>query len=172
MQDRQLGLFYFENGRRLCELDGCDRFSLPNRSKGQWLCAGHSKRLRRWGTTMIEMPLDKVVKTGCDFPKCDGEHHARGFCRSHSDVLRKYGFAGITLLIQHDGRCAACRSSDPGHRNGWFIDHDHITGEVRSVICHKCNSAVGLLGEDPRRARGLMDYIRQIHIQKLQEESE
>lgn len=38
------------------------------------------------------------------------------------------------------------------------VDHDHVTGKVRELLCHGCNMALGLLREDPQIMRGLADY--------------
>jgi hypothetical protein len=46
------------------------------------------------------------------------------------------------LITAQEGRCALCRSADPGRRS-WCIDHDHETQEVRGLLCWKCNLALG-----------------------------
>jgi Recombination endonuclease VII len=41
------------------------------------------------------------------------------------------------ILIDQKGRCAIC-GGDNGTSN-LAVDHDHVTGEVRQLLCHKCN---------------------------------
>lgn len=43
-------------------------------------------------------------------------------------------------------RCACCRRPDPGRRR-WHTDHDHQTGAIRGILCHKCNAVLGMLGD-------------------------
>jgi len=39
------------------------------------------------------------------------------------------------------------------------VDHCHVTGLVRGLLCHPCNAAIGSLGDDPDRIRRAADYV-------------
>ena len=53
-----------------------------------------------------------------------------------------------TELFKLQGnKCKCCSTSDPSHKHGWAVDHDHITESIRGVICHKCNTNIGRLGD-------------------------
>jgi hypothetical protein len=52
------------------------------------------------------------------------------------------------------GRCAICEI--PANLS---IDHDHQTGIVRELLCHRCNLTVGWLEKDPIRVRMAMEYV-------------
>lgn len=56
--------------------------------------------------------------------------------------------------------CAACGLPDGenGHLGRLFVDHCHETGKVRGLLCNSCNTALGLLREDPAIINGLLDY--------------
>lgn len=41
------------------------------------------------------------------------------------------------------------------------IDHDHLTGKVRGVLCKACNSALGYLQDDPVRMQRLIEYLKE-----------
>jgi hypothetical protein len=82
-------------------------------------------------------------------------------------LLRKYGvtqddFDG--MLRAQGGRCAICRTDEPGSK-GFAIDHCHRTGRVRAVLCGPCNSAFGLLREDPLIVRAMMEYAERHSIE-------
>lgn len=38
------------------------------------------------------------------------------------------------------------------------VDHHHETGQVRALLCRGCNTAFGLLKEDPDRIYALLHY--------------
>lgn len=54
-------------------------------------------------------------------------------------------------------RCAICRG--PGGARGLFLDHDHRTGAARGWLCGKCNTAVGLLNDDPYLFESAKRYL-------------
>lgn len=73
---------------------------------------------------------------------------------------------GITLETYYaqPKECSACHTKDPGSRKdkplkSWPIDHDHVTGKLRGLLCSPCNLALGLLKDDPNRCRNLVKYL-------------
>ncbi len=69
------------------------------------------------------------------------------------------------MLRDQQGRCAICRTDRPGAADEWCIDHDHVTGHVRGLLCGSCNLAIGLLKDDPTVLDTAANYIR-IHCQR------
>jgi len=41
------------------------------------------------------------------------------------------------LIDAHDGKCQLCFTSFEDRRP--VVDHDHVTGDVRGILCHYCN---------------------------------
>ena len=79
--------------------------------------------------------------------------------------FRRHGVTREWYLNQirvQKNRCAnsGCRTCIPGGRHGvWHIDHDHVTGQVRGLLCNNCNIAAGYARDDPAVLVGLSRYI-------------
>jgi len=87
--------------------------------------------------------------------------------RSRS-IRTKYGITVEEYQRLYDlqeGRCAVCGQSetaiDPqrGTVKKLAVDHDHITGRVRGLLCGACNRALGLLKEDLDLVARLINYV-------------
>ncbi len=72
---------------------------------------------------------------------------------------KRYGLTADDLarmLREQDGACAICKRR-PAR---WLcIDHCHATKKVRGLLCHKCNAALGFLGDDVDRLRRAAAYL-------------
>lgn len=82
---------------------------------------------------------------------------------SERELVRKYGLTMAdfeTLLEQQGGVCAICGGGRSGPGKRFHVDHCHVTGQVRGLLCGNCNTAIGLLGDDPERAEKAAAYLR------------
>lgn len=80
-----------------------------------------------------------------------------------SRMMRKFGMSldDYDEMLAKQGGCAICGAQSPGGRGRRFhIDHCHIHGFVRGLLCHSCNTAIGLLNDDPERMIAAAEYLR------------
>lgn len=61
------------------------------------------------------------------------------------------------MVSSQKGLCVICLAAPAVH-----VDHCHRTGKVRGVLCFNCNSAIGLLGDDPDTVRRAAAYLEGI----------
>ena len=71
------------------------------------------------------------------------------------------------LAAQH-GKCPICRRR-PGEirilesglieKISLHVDHCHLTGKLRGLLCGKCNRAIGLLGDDIFAMQRAIEYL-------------
>jgi len=69
-------------------------------------------------------------------------------------LMKLYGITTAqknSLLEKQGGMCAICGTDDAGGTHGvWNVDHNHITNEVRGLLCWNCNTAIGKLFVDDK----------------------
>lgn len=65
------------------------------------------------------------------------------------------------LYEQQNGKCAICGYT-PEVKSSLCIDHDHVTMEVRGLLCQNCNKALGKL-EQENRTENLLTYLSKKH---------
>jgi len=56
------------------------------------------------------------------------------------------------LFTTQNGLCAICGQPESSVLDGKIkrlaVDHDHVTGKVRGLLCGRCNTAIGLFRDD------------------------
>lgn len=75
---------------------------------------------------------------------------------------------GMTLedyenrLAEQGGGCAICGGVNYSGRN-LAVDHCHATGDVRALLCDRCNRGIGYFGECAELMRKTIDYLNEHH---------
>lgn len=81
-----------------------------------------------------------------------------------SKLKRSYGITladYYKMLSEQGGGCGICGVRAPGKRTKNFaVDHCHETGNVRGLLCHKCNRALGLMQDSPLLLEVAAAYLK------------
>lgn len=97
----------------------------------------------------------------------DGRRHAYcNTCKSehfkkYQKTIGRFKRHGITKEIyekmfkEQNGKCYIC-SIKGVHLH---IDHNHITGTVRKLLCKECNMGLGLLKENKTTLQNMINYL-------------
>ena len=70
--------------------------------------------------------------------------------------------AYIELVALYNGKCHVCKTREANN-----IDHDHACCDkafscgkcVRGVLCNQCNTAMGLIKDDPEVVQSMLQYL-------------
>lgn len=72
--------------------------------------------------------------------------------------LPRYTEADYAAMhADQDGKCAIC--STP--RSRLSVDHDHITGKNRGLLCSQCNWGLGQFRDNPQLLENAIRYLKE-----------
>ena len=110
----------------------------------------------------------------------DGKRRYRNECRKcHSTIgskrnmekyhenrskylLDKYGIdeeVYNNMFDSQQGCCAICKKHQTTFSIRLAVDHDHVTGKVRGLLCQSCNQALGLLQDSLTNISNALEYL-------------
>lgn len=84
--------------------------------------------------------------------------------KRHTDKARRLKF-GVTpeafeaMKTAQGNACAICRTETPRGKGDWHVDHDHVTGRVRGLLCQNCNIGLGNFRDDPSKLAAAITYL-------------
>lgn len=102
-------------------------------------------------------------------PEAKGETKRRYYQAHRSEILEKrkpttrlrlYGLRPgefSDLLVRQSDACAVCRTPFAGIAPN--VDHDHETGRVRGLLCHRCNLMLGHSRDSATILRVAAEYL-------------
>ena len=92
--------------------------------------------------------------------KCaDRSHMDRYLQRNYSITSEDY----YALLGEQDCKCKICNGEGftmaKHHKLKLVVDHCHNTGQVRGLLCHNCNRALGLFKDSAKSLSRAINYL-------------
>jgi Recombination endonuclease VII len=115
---------------------------------------------RRYRETHKEQISERARHKWQTDPDHREKHRVRNRLAQRRMVFRKvYGISWAdyeAMFERQGGACAICK------RTGLTlcVDHCHLTGEVRGLLCIRCNSAIGFCSDDPALLLAAAAYLR------------
>ena len=113
-------------------------------------------------------PLDQFVRNASQTsgwaPYCKPCHNRRGKASKEKvggsrtyHLKRRYGITAEDadgMLQAQGGVCAICKAAPAAH-----VDHDHVTGAVRAILCFNCNGGLGQFRDNPELLHAAAYYV-------------
>lgn len=85
--------------------------------------------------------------------------------RNYGITLKEYTF----LYKKQEGKCAICKregfSLKDTIETKLVVDHDHLSGKVRGLLCPNCNRALGLFKDSKEYLQNAIEYLQEPLIQ-------
>jgi hypothetical protein len=64
------------------------------------------------------------------------------------------------LFRRSAGKCSICgRDFERTGKGAACVDHCHVTGRVRGVLCSRCNTILGFADDDPLILKAAEEYL-------------
>ena len=119
------------------------------------------------GATLYTCKYCGNVKPESEFYKKDRKTgRMDSTCKACRIIQSRERTLGVTdsdywkLYHNQGGRCGICRRRIYSKRYKAFcVDHKHDTGEIRGLLCHNCNRAIGMLQDDPVAIKRAADWV-------------
>jgi hypothetical protein len=94
--------------------------------------------------------------------KMRSDYYKRTSKKARYDRLRNmYGLSAD----KQKSVCAICEQKETrrgkrGTQHSLNVDHDHATGNIRGLLCSKCNTGLGLFRDDPDLLLTAISYLK------------
>jgi hypothetical protein len=121
-------------------------------------------RIRSQKTPQYERMLDGQNSRQKEWVKNLTAEEREVYLRSCANrrMKRKYGI-GVEefdrMSANQKGLCSICGKPQ---QHGWrlAIDHNHKTGQVRDLLCTRCNTVIGHMEDDIKLLQSAIKYLR------------
>lgn len=64
------------------------------------------------------------------------------------------------MMFSAQGKCCAICKSDHSNKQQWHTDHCHVSGRVRGILCHMCNTMLGAAKDRIEVLRSAINYLK------------
>lgn len=116
----------------------------------------------------------KCKHCGTEFiPKAPSELYCSEFCKSYAETesyyKRVYDLSineYLDIAEKQNFKCAICGKENFAMKacssGTLVVDHDHTTGDIRGLLCHNCNRALGLMNDDINSLKKALLYLERV----------
>lgn len=118
----------------------------------KYCCRSHSNY--QW---LIDNPIKKKnIKKKYDNSKHGkAKNFANKLKRIFNITVEEYN----KMFKEQEGKCKICGIDQTKLKIKLTVDHDHKTGKIRGLLCHKCNSVLGYANDDIEIFKNIIKYL-------------
>lgn len=122
----------------------------------------NAKEIKEYNKTYKKLNKDRVLQRAAEW-KRENPDRIRAI-NTKGKIKARYGLLVEEyedILEFQDGACAICHTKDPGYHGRLHIDHCHKTGDIRGLLCSRCNTGLGMFMDDPQKLLAAITYLSQ-----------
>lgn len=108
----------------------------------------------------IERGKTKAVKRAVKRKDDPAKHSRKDFI---ADLKKNYGLTleqFQALYDSQDGCCAVCGIHESNFKRGLHVDHCHKSGQVRGILCTRCNPGLGYFEDSVEKLEMAITYLK------------
>ncbi len=161
-------------GLKTCELCNEHRRTRAKQLRAAGMCTGHPNRPVYQDYTSCKECLDKRRAYNREYSsRPEKRAQTQAWKDANRPKLREYNLVrlyGITIeqydtLFQiQGGVCAICSQPPKEGKKPLHVDHDHVTGSVRALLCGECNKSLGGFQDSPELLDKAAAYLRKYKV--------
>lgn len=94
--------------------------------------------------------------------------------RRNTTLKRKFGVnynQYQAMLKEQENKCFICREPEGVSGRILSVDHDHVTGKVRGLLCTNCNTALGKFKDSLDNLKKAIEYLSREYTPPIYEET-
>lgn len=115
----------------------------------------------------------KCIKCSEEYtPTIASQKYCSGRCWTSANKAKKVKAASNKIKISKEhynvlyelqsGKCAICKCDSGSNARGdrLAVDHCHASGHIRGLLCHRCNTAIGLFKDSKENLSAAIEYLK------------
>lgn len=119
----------------------------------------HSKRVAAWRAKQDPIQLREKQRASAKRLKDKRK------LTSKAKHLQRYNISveqWATILAEQDFSCGICKKHYSSFDRSLAVDHDHITGKVRGLLCFSCNTGLGHFKDNTLALIQAVKYLKRV----------
>lgn len=138
------------NGKIFRKCSECDRFKILSQyGPAKWCYRGKRKTCIPCSNKKQNIAKKEYIKKNPDYKTANCLRHKYGITVLQYELLK----------VGQNNRCAICNRRESSKKLVLSVDHCHKSGDVRGLLCHRCNTGIGFLRENIETLKSAIKYL-------------
>lgn len=141
----------------------------PTKSTKTGLMSWCRSCCREYGRNHYKQNSERLIKQTTEYNRKNKENRKKIIRKNH--LIKTFGITPNDynlILKSQNGVCLICRGLQKNTSINLAVDHCHVTGKVRGLLCDSCNNGLGRFKDNPELLIKAAEYLKR-PLSKTQE---